>query len=59
MNIGSRVPHFSLLLREVGDTLFTDDMTKLGPQLGAEVSKTSALEINQASSIGLGTGLGL
>jgi hypothetical protein len=28
-------------------TLFTDDLAKLGPQLGAEVSKTSALEINQ------------
>jgi hypothetical protein len=40
-------------------TLFTDDMAKLVPQLGADVSKTSALEINQPSSIGLGTGLGL
>jgi len=38
-------------------TLFTDDMAKLGPQLGAEVSKTSALEINQASSIAQGIGL--
>jgi conjugative relaxase-like TrwC/TraI family protein len=40
-------------------TLFTDDLAKLGPQLGAEVSKTSALEINQASSIAQGIGLGL
>jgi hypothetical protein len=32
-------------------TLFTDDMTKLGPQVGAGVSKTSALGINQASSV--------
>jgi hypothetical protein len=29
--------------------LFTDDMTKLGPQLGADVSKTSALEIQTPS----------
>jgi hypothetical protein len=34
-------------------------MAKLGPQLGADVSKTSALEINQASSVGLGIGIGL
>jgi conjugative relaxase-like TrwC/TraI family protein len=40
-------------------TLFTDDLAKLGPQLGADVSKTSALEINQPSSIGLGIGMGL
>jgi conjugative relaxase-like TrwC/TraI family protein len=42
------------------DTLvFTDDIAKLGPQLGADVSKTSALEINQASSLAQGIGLGL
>ena len=40
-------------------TLFTDDMAKLGPQLGADVSKTSALEINQASSMAQGIGMGL
>jgi len=40
-------------------TLFTDDLAKLGPQLGAEVSKTSALEINQASSIAQGIGMRL
>ncbi len=39
--------------------LFTDDVAKLGPQLGADVSKTSALEINQASSITQGIRLGL
>jgi len=39
--------------------VFTDDVAKLGPQLGAEVSKTSALEINPASSIAQGIGLGL
>jgi conjugative relaxase-like TrwC/TraI family protein len=40
-------------------TLFTDDMAKLGPQLGADVSKTSALEITQASSVAPGIRLGL
>jgi ATP-dependent exoDNAse (exonuclease V) alpha subunit len=37
-------------------TLFTDDMARLGPQLGSDVSKTSALEINQAS---IAQGIGL
>jgi len=40
-------------------TLYTDDMAKLRPQLGADVSKTSALEINQGLSVGQGIGLGL
>jgi len=39
--------------------LFTDDLAKLGPQLGADFSKTSALEIKQASSVGLGIGIGI
>jgi hypothetical protein len=30
-------------------TLFTDDIAKLGPQLAADVSKTSALEVSHAS----------
>jgi conjugative relaxase-like TrwC/TraI family protein len=32
-------------------TMFTDDMTKLNPQLSADVSKTSALEVSQTPSI--------
>jgi len=40
-------------------TLFTDDVAKLAPQLAADVSKTSALEINQSASVGLGIGMGL
>jgi ATP-dependent exoDNAse (exonuclease V) alpha subunit len=39
-------------------TLFTDDMAELAPQLGADVSKTSALEISQASSVAHGIGIG-
>jgi conjugative relaxase-like TrwC/TraI family protein len=40
-------------------TLFTDDMTKLSPQLGADVSKTSALEINPTSPAAQGMGIDL
>jgi ATP-dependent exoDNAse (exonuclease V) alpha subunit len=38
-------------------TLFTDDLAKLGPQLGADVSKTSALDVSHSSFIGLGCGM--
>jgi ATP-dependent exoDNAse (exonuclease V) alpha subunit len=38
-------------------TIFTDDVTRLAQQLGMEVSKTAALEINQTVSIGHGIGL--
>jgi len=33
-------------------------MAKLSPQLASDVSKTSALEINQSVSIGQGLGMG-
>jgi conjugative relaxase-like TrwC/TraI family protein len=57
--LNSRFAYVSISRASHQATLFTDDMTKLGPQLGADVSKTSALEINQASSVGLGIGMGL
>ncbi len=57
--LNSRFGYVSISRASHEATLFTDDIAKLGPQLGAEVSKTSALEINQASSIGLGIGSGL
>ncbi|HTW31121.1 MAG TPA: AAA family ATPase, partial [Candidatus Sulfotelmatobacter sp.] len=40
-------------------TIFTDDLNRFGHQLSAEVNKTSALEISQASSIGIDQGLGI
>jgi conjugative relaxase-like TrwC/TraI family protein len=40
-------------------TIFTDDVTKLGQHLGADVSKTSALEINQSPIVSHGFGLSL
>ncbi|MFZ0771480.1 MAG: helicase C-terminal domain-containing protein [Candidatus Sulfotelmatobacter sp.] len=57
--LNSRFAYVSISRASHAATLFTDNMAKLGPQLGADVSKTSALEINQASSINLGVGLGL
>src|SRR5208283_3783135 len=49
--LNSRFAYVSISRASHDATLFTDDMTKLGPQLGADVSKTSALEINQSSSV--------
>ena len=57
--LNSRFAYVSISRASHQATVFTDDMAKLGPQLGADVSKTSALEINQASSAGLGIGIGL
>jgi ATP-dependent exoDNAse (exonuclease V) alpha subunit len=40
-------------------TIFTDDMTKLGQHLEAEVSKTSALEFNENQTMKHGIGISL
>jgi hypothetical protein len=52
--LNSRFGYVSISRASHQAMLFTDDMAKLGLQLGADVSKTSALEIDQASSIRLG-----
>jgi ATP-dependent exoDNAse (exonuclease V) alpha subunit len=57
--LNSRFAYVSISRASHEATLFTDDMAKLGPQLGADVSKTSALEITEASCIAQGIGLGL
>src|SRR3984893_8263856 len=57
--LNSRFAYVSISRASHEATLFTDDLAKLGPQLGAEVSKTSALEINQASSMAQGIGMRL
>jgi hypothetical protein len=57
--LNSRFAYVSLSRASHEATLFTDDMAKLSPQLGADVSKTSALGIDQGSSVGQGLGLGL
>ena len=55
--LNSRFGYVSISRASHEATLFTDDMAKLGPQLGADVSKTSALEINQGSCVAQGIGL--
>jgi len=57
--LNSRFGYVSISRASHEATLFTDDMAKLRPQLGADVSKTSALEVNQASSNAQGIGLRL
>jgi hypothetical protein len=57
--LNSRFGYVSISRASHEATLFTDDIAKLGPHLGADVSKTSALEINQSSSIAQGIGIGL
>src|SRR6202020_2117422 len=52
--LNSRFGYVSISRASHEATLFTDDMAKLGPQLEADVSKTSAVEISQASSVGPG-----
>jgi len=54
--LNSRFGYVSLSRASHEATLFTDDMTKLGPQLGADVSKTSALEVSPTRSIAQGIG---
>jgi hypothetical protein len=56
--LNSRFGYVSISRASHEVTLFTDDAAKLGPQLTADVSKTSALEINQPVSIGQGLGMG-
>ena len=56
--LNSRFAYFSVSRASHDAVVFTDKVAKLGPQLGADISKTSALEINQASSIAQGIGVG-
>jgi conjugative relaxase-like TrwC/TraI family protein len=57
--LNNRFAYVSLSRASHQATLFTDDMTKLAPHLGADVSKTTALEISQAPSLAQGIGIGL
>jgi len=52
--LNSRFGYVSLSRASHEATLFTDNMAKLAPQLGADVSKTSALEVSQTPSIAQG-----
>jgi ATP-dependent exoDNAse (exonuclease V) alpha subunit len=55
--LNSRFGYVSISRASHEATLFTDNMAKLSPQLSADVSKTSALEISQAPSIAQGIGM--
>ncbi len=55
--LNSRFAYVSISRASHQATLFVDDMAKLGPQFGADVSKTSALEMNQGSSVAQGIGI--
>ena len=56
--LNSRFGYVSISRASHEATLFTNDMAKLSPQLGADASKTSALEI-QPASISQGIGMGI
>jgi len=49
--LNSRFAYASVSRASHADTLFTDDLAKLAPQLEAGISKTSALEISEISSV--------
>jgi conjugative relaxase-like TrwC/TraI family protein len=55
--LNSRFGYVSISRASHEATLFTDDLNKLSLQLSADVSKTSALEVSQTPSIGLGIGM--
>jgi len=57
--LNSRFAYVSISRASHEATLFTNEMAKLGPHLGADVSKTSALEISRTSSVAQGIGLGV
>ncbi len=55
--LNSRFGYVSISRASHEATLFTDDIAKLSPQLSADVSKTSALEISQAPTVVQGIGV--
>ena len=55
--LNSRFGYVSISRASHEATLFTDNLAKLAPQLSADVSKTSALEISQVPSISQGIGM--
>jgi len=55
--LNSRFGYVSISRASHEATLFTNDLAKLSPQLNADVSKTSALDINQAPSVTQGIGM--
>ncbi len=56
--LNSRFGYVSISRASHEATLYTNDMIKLNPQLSADVSKTSALEVDRTPSISQGLALG-
>jgi hypothetical protein len=52
--LNSRFGYVSISRASHEATLFTNDMAKLGPQFGTDVSKTSALDVSHSAFVGLG-----
>ncbi len=57
--LNSRFGYVSISRASHEATLFTDNFAKLSPQLSADVSKTSALDINQSQSATEKIGIGI
>ena len=57
--LSSRFGYVSISRASHEATLFTDNLNKLIPQITADVSKTSALEMNQSASIAQGISMGI
>ena len=55
--LNSRFGYVSVSRASQEATVFTNNLTNLMSRLGADVSKTSALEVGQTSSIGQGIGM--
>jgi hypothetical protein len=55
--LNSRFGYVSISSASRKATVFTDDMSKLSPQLSTDVSKTSALEVSQAPSVAQAVGI--
>jgi ATP-dependent exoDNAse (exonuclease V) alpha subunit len=57
--LNSRFGYVSISRASHEATIFTDNLAKLTPQLSTDVSKTSALEMNQAPIITQSIGMGI
>jgi len=57
--LNSRFGYVSISRASHEATIFTNDFAKLNPQLSADVSKTSALEISQTPSVAPEIGIGM
>lgn len=55
--LNSRFGYVSISRASHEATLFTDDMSKLGPQLSVDVAKTSALAVSHSPNIAQGIGM--